>query len=115
MEHARLHPGLEIRLTALAERISLLRQKAGKTDTPEYFEKFCDIEVLERRHKTLEAELAQLNGQGPGFPQDVKAGFETLADHLKGWAEDHIMWIDSGYYPDRRPKPLPGSMPDPWQ
>ncbi len=62
MEQAGLHPGLEIRLTAFAERISLLRQKASETDSPEHFEKFADIEELEKRHKTLEAELAQLNG-----------------------------------------------------
>ena len=108
MKQAGLHPGLEIRLTALAERISLLRQKASQMDAPDQFEKGVDIKELENRYKTLEAELVQLNGQGPGFSQDVKAGFEAVADDLKGWVEDHIMWIDSGYLPDRRPKPLRG-------
>jgi hypothetical protein len=94
MEQAGLHPMLEIRLTALAERISLLRQKAGEMDTPEHFEEFADIEELDR-----------LNVQGAGFSQDVKAGFEAVADDLKGLVQDHIMWIDSGFRPDRRPKP----------
>jgi len=109
MEQAGLHPGLEIRLTALAARISILRQKASQMDTPEQFEKFADIEELESRHKRLEAELGRLNLEGAGFSQDMKAGIEAVADDLKGWVEDHIMWIDSGYHPDQRPKPLPGA------
>ena len=107
MEQTGLHPGLEIRLTALAARISVLRQKASQMDAPEQFEKFVDIEELEKRHKRLEAELKLLNGEGPGFPQDVKAGIGAVADDLKGWVEDHIMWIDAGYHPDLQPRPLP--------
>lgn len=107
MEQTGLHPGLEVRLTALAARISILRQKASQMDTPDQFEKYTDIDELENRYKRLEAELGQLNREGTGFRQDVKAGIEAVADDLKGWMEDHIMWIDSGYHPNQRPKPLP--------
>lgn len=104
MEEAGLHPGMDIRLTALAERIAALRQKIQQNDNPEQLAKFGSIEELETRYKQMKVELDRLNLEGPGFLQDMKAGVDAMAIDLKGWVEDHIMWIDSGYQADRRPQ-----------
>ena len=104
MEEAGLHPGLDIRLTALAERIATLRQKISRNDNPEQLAKFGSIKELETRYKRLEVELDRLDLEGPGFLQDVKAGIDAMAIDLKGWVEDHIIWIDSGYEANHRPE-----------
>jgi len=105
MEDAGLHSGLEIRLTALATRIADLRRRMGEGSEQGRIDAFGEIQELEQRHRKLEADFAQLDREGPGFRQDVKAGIEAVATDMSGWVEDHVMWIDSGYQPDRRPKP----------
>jgi hypothetical protein len=104
MEEAGLHPGLDIRLTALAARIATLRQKIQQNGNREQIAKFGSIDELDTRYKQMEVELDRLNLEGPGFLQDVKAGIDAMAIDLKGWVEDHIIWIDSGYQTDRRPR-----------
>ncbi len=106
MNETGLHPGLEMRLTALATRIAELRQKMSEAAPREKIEEFAEIEELERRHKVLEGRLRELNGEGPGFRQDTKAEIEKLADDLSGTVEDFVTWVDSDYRPDRRPKGL---------
>lgn len=103
MEESGLHPGLDIRLTALAVRIATLRQKIQQRDNPEQLAKFGSIEELEKRYKRLESEVDRLNHEGPGFLQDMKAGVDAMSIDLKGWVEDHIVWIDSGYQAEHRP------------
>ena len=105
MEEPALHSGLEIRLTALATRIADLRGRMNLETERGRTNAFGEIEELEQRHRKLEADLALLDGEGPGFRQDVKAGIEAFADDLAGWVEDHVMWIDSGFQPDRKPAP----------
>jgi hypothetical protein len=61
---------------------------------------------LERRHKELEGRLRGLNREGRGFQQDMKAEIEKVTDDLTGTAQDFMTWIDTGYPPDRCPKPL---------
>ena len=104
MEEAGLHPGLDIRLTALAERIAALRQKISQNDNPEQLAKFGSLKEIESRYKRLGIELDRLNLEGPGFLQDLEAGIDAMDIDLKGWVEDHIIWIDSGYQADHRPQ-----------
>jgi hypothetical protein len=84
MEETGLHPGLEIRLTALATRIAELRRKMTGAKGPEKIEELGKIEELERRHKVLADRLQKLNDEGPGFRQDTKADIEKVADDLTG-------------------------------
>ncbi len=104
MEETGLHPGLEMRLTALATRIAKLRQKMSQAKGLEKIEEFGEIEELEQRYKVLEDHLRKLNREGPGFRQDMKAEIEKVADDLTGTVEDFVTWVDSGYQPDQRPK-----------
>ncbi len=106
MEKTGLHPGLETRLTALAARIAQLRQKMSQAKGIEKIEEFGQIEELERRYKALEDRLRMLNREGPGFRQDMKAEIEKVTDDLTGTVQDFMTWIDSGYHPGQRPKPL---------
>jgi predicted nucleic acid-binding Zn-ribbon protein len=106
MEETGLHSGLEMRLTALATRIAALRQKMSHAKAPEKIEEFGEIEGLERRYKVLEDQLRKLNGEGPGFRQDMKAEIEKVADDLTSTVEEFVTWVDSGYRPDQRPKRL---------
>ncbi len=105
MDKTGLHPGLEARLTALAARIATLKRKMSQAEGLEKIEAFGEIEELERRYKTLEDRLRMLTREGPGFRQDMKAEIEKVTDDLTGTVQDFTMWIDSGYHPDRRPKP----------
>ncbi len=105
MKEKGLHPGLEMRLTALAARIAQLRQKMSQAKGVEKIEEFGEIEELERRHQMLEDRLRKLNREGPGFRQDVKAEIEKVTDDLTGTVQDFMTWIDSGQRPDQRPKP----------
>lgn len=106
MEATGLHRGLEQRLTALGDRIAALRQKMSQAKGRGKVEEFAEIGELERRYKTLGDRLHGLNREGAGFRQDAKAEIEKIADDLTAMVEDFTMWIDSGYRPDQRPKPL---------
>jgi archaellum component FlaC len=69
-------------------------------------EEFDEIEGLERRYKVLEDQLRKLNGEGPGFRQDVKAEIEQVADDLTGMVKEFVTLVDSGYRPDQQPMHL---------
>jgi len=90
-----LHPGLERRLQALAERIATLRHTMSKAAGAEKIEEHAEINELERRYKFLEGGLEELNRQGEGFRQNMKAEVEKVADDLSATLEDWIMKLDS--------------------
>jgi hypothetical protein len=106
MAETGLHSALELRLAALARLIAKLRQTMRQAKGIEKIEEFDEIEGLERRYKVLEDQLRKLNGEGPGFRQDMKAEIEKVADDLTGMVEEFVTWVDSGYQPDQRPKRL---------
>jgi len=99
-----LHPGLEIRLEVLANRIAELRRKIDTAQKGDRREALVDLAELGRRHKLLDDRLCRLNREGPCIAEDIKAGMETLADDLMGWVAEHMAWIDSGYRSAPRPK-----------
>lgn len=103
MEERSLHPELEARLTALANRIAHLRETMNKATGIEKIEDFGEIEELDQRYKVLEDRLSRLNREGPGFRQDMKAAIEMVADDLTGAVEDFMMRLNSGPRPQRRP------------
>jgi predicted nucleic acid-binding Zn-ribbon protein len=97
-----LHPGLELRLEALAERIGVLRRAMAKATGVERLADLGEIDELDRRFRRLADRLRALNREGPGFRSDVKAEVEKITDDLSGTVEDFLMWIDAGYR-GRRP------------
>ena len=106
MEKTGLHPGLEMRLNTLAARIATLKEKMSQAKGLERIDALGEIVELERRYKRLEDRLGALNREGPGSRQDMKAELEKVSDDLMGALEDLMMWTDSGYRPELRPKPL---------
>lgn len=104
MDQMPLHPGLELRLEALAERIAKLRQKASTAAGVEKIEEFGEIEELERRHKELAERLQALNREGPGFRQNMKAELEKVVDDLTGMVEDFMLRADAVQFAGRNPR-----------
>ena len=104
MEKPESHAGLEARLTALAGRIAHLRQVMRSATGLEKIKELGDIEELERRYRTLQDRLHDLNRDGPGFRPAVKAEIEKVADDLSATVEDFVMWIDAGFRPEQGPK-----------
>ena len=104
MGSAGLHPGLETQLAALAARIAALKEKRRTATGSERLEELGEIEELERRQKALADGLRSLDGEGPGFRQDVKAELERMAHDLTASLEDFVMRTDSRFAPERGPK-----------
>jgi predicted nuclease with TOPRIM domain len=102
-----LHPGLEARLAALAERIAALRRRMSLAKGTEKLAEIGEVEQLERRYHALAENLRALDREGPGFRQNVKAELEKVADDLSATVEDFTMWIDSDFRADRRPTRKP--------
>jgi len=102
-----LHPELEARLMALANRIAHLKRSMKEATGLKKVEDFGEIEELEQRYKVLEDRLSRLNREGPGFRQDMKAAIEMVADDLTGAVEEFMMRLDRGYQPDQRSRRLP--------
>jgi hypothetical protein len=104
MEKTGLHPGLEARLTALATRIAELKRRMNQMKGVEKIEAFGEVKELEQRYQVREDRLHALNRRGPGLRQNIEAELEKVTDDLSGVVEDFIMWVDSGYDRNRRPK-----------
>jgi len=94
MKEKSLHPGLEMRLAALAERIVNLRQGMTQESGLDRIEDLGEIEQLERRHKLLSDELQALNAEGPGHWQNVKAEMEKRIDDVTSTVEEFIIRLD---------------------
>ena len=94
MKEKNLHPGLEMRLAALAERIVNLRLRATQEGELDRIKDLGEIEQLERRHKLLSDELQALNAEGPGHWQNVKAEIEKRIDDVAGTVEEFIIRLD---------------------
>lgn len=95
MRQKSLHRGLESRLKALGNRIEALRQATERTTGAERLERFGEIEELSKRHRALTEQLEALNQAGPGFRQNLKADWETIADDLSGIIDDFTMRLDA--------------------
>jgi predicted nucleic acid-binding Zn-ribbon protein len=104
MKATGLHPGLERRLKALETRIGKLKSEMARAKGVDKLDELGDVEVLEQRYKELEARLAALNREGPGFRQDLKAEAEKMADDLAANFEDFALRQVSGELSARRPK-----------
>lgn len=109
MDKEGLHSVLQMRLTALGERIVELRRKMEKSSGAAKIEAFGEIEELEARHKALQEKLRGLEGDGEGFRQEVKTEIEMVADDMTNAVEDLVSWIDAGCRPEQRPKRAPKS------
>ena len=105
MEQAGLHTELENRLKVLATRIDEFSQMKGQAKGSKRLEDKNEIEKLERRFKALGDKLHSLDREGPDFRQGMEAEIEAGADELTRWIEEHLAWIDSGYWAGR-PKRL---------
>jgi hypothetical protein len=97
MEEAAFHPGLELRLEALAERIAGLREDVANAAGIEKIEELGAIDELERRHHELALRLHALDRAGPGIAQDMKAELERMIDDLTGTVADFILRADATY------------------
>jgi predicted nucleic acid-binding Zn-ribbon protein len=102
MELHGLHPTLELRLEALAQRIRSLREKMKRAQGSEQIEDLADIQQLERRYEILAQRLQALDNKGPGVRQDAEAELERLTDDLSAVIEDFGMRIDSHYAAEGR-------------
>jgi archaellum component FlaC len=107
MAQGGLHQGLELRVEVLADRIARLKDKMNRAEGIQKIENLGDLERLEGRYKDLKDRLDALNREGPGFRHQVKNELEKLSADLSGTLDDFIMWMDSGYHPDKRPAPKP--------
>jgi len=94
MERSSLHPGLEQRLTALAKRIEQLKQKISTAEASEKIRALGEVEQLDRRYEGLEEQLQQLNSEGPGFRQNLKAEIEKRIDDIAGTIADFVLRLD---------------------
>ena len=74
MKKTGLHPGLEMRLEALATRIAKLKQDIGPAAGIEKILEAGKIEQLEQRHKMLADQLRSLNRQGSETPPRRECG-----------------------------------------
>ncbi len=100
MEKTSRHAELEIRIASLEGRIAALKQKLSKAPPLKKIDDLGEVERLERHHTALKDLLRQLNGEGAGFRQELKAEIETMAEDLSTTVEDYVKWIDSNYHPD---------------
>ncbi len=104
MRQRRRYLVLEARLQALAARIEELKRRLSSAKGVKRIEELGEIEELESRHKKLTDRLEELDREGPGFRQDVRAELEAMADDLTGAVEDFMIWADSGYANRRKPR-----------
>jgi predicted nucleic acid-binding Zn-ribbon protein len=94
------HPGLEMRLRSLSERIGELKRKMNRADSVTRIEMMGEVLQLEQREKVLEAQLRKLDGEGPGLRQNLKAEFDKIADDLAASVQDFIIRLDRHRAPD---------------
>jgi hypothetical protein len=105
MEQVDSPTDLESGLMLLSARIDELSQTISRAKGSERLEDKDKFEKLERRHKALDDELRRLYPEGPDFRQGAKTEIEAGTDELAQWVDEFLTQIDSGYRPDRRPKP----------
>jgi chromosome segregation ATPase len=103
MEQASLDQGLSMRLEHLASRIESLKAQIATAEGFEKIDEIGRLDQLEHRYKDLENRMRELNREGPGFGHEMKNELEKLSYDLSGAIDEFIMWVDSGYDPDKRP------------
>jgi hypothetical protein len=103
------HPALKQRLTDLERRIGELKVKIAAARGVQKIEDVGDIEDLEQRHKELAAQLDNLDREGRGWAQNVKAELDLMADDLTASIERCMTRADDGSLEAVRPgqKPRP--------
>jgi hypothetical protein len=101
MKETGMHPGMELRVRALATRIAELKDKMHRATGIEWVEGVGELGELERRHKALDEQLSSLDREGPGFRQDVEAELETVVADLSGSIADFMARLDSRYRAER--------------
>jgi hypothetical protein len=90
-----LHPGLELRLQILAERISRLRSMMRDARGLEKIEMLGEVRELERRYARLERRLQVLNRERPGFRHRIRVALARAADDLAATLGDFMLRLDS--------------------
>ncbi len=103
MEQVSLHRGLELRLEALAARIRMLREKTDRTGGVEKLDGHRQIDELEQRQKSLETRLDELRSEDPTASHGLTDEVEKLSYDLSGAVDNVILWVDSGYRPEKKP------------
>ncbi len=109
MNRTSYHPALKQRLTELERRISELKGKIAAARGVQKIEDVGDIGDLEQRHKEIAARLDNLDREGRGWAQNVKAELDLMADDLTASIERCISRADNGSLeaarPTRKPRP----------
>jgi len=95
MQGRSLHPGLELRLRILTERIARLRAKIDRARGLEKIELLGEIDELKRRCSILERRLQTLNLKRPGFRRKIEATVARIADDFMGTLGDFMLRLDS--------------------
>jgi hypothetical protein len=88
---------LDLRIKELMRRIILLKARWERTDGVEKFRIFREIERQERRERMLRHRLVELEPQGNGVWQDIKADVRAVLDDLPDAIERWIELLDAGY------------------
>jgi len=94
------HPGLEMRLRSLAQRIGELKRRMNRADASTRIEMMGEVLQLEERERDLAEQLRKLDGEGAGLKQSLKAEFEKIADDLAASVQDFIIRLDRHRPPD---------------
>lgn len=101
------HPALKQRLTELKRSIGELKGKIAAARGLQKIEDVGDIEDLEQRHQELAARLDNLDREGRGWAQNVKAELDLMADDLTASIERCITGADNGSLEAARPSRKP--------
>jgi hypothetical protein len=101
MPRTGLHPGLEIRADLLSARITDLRRKMKRDTGIAQVDDRIEIEQLERRRKTLEQRMAQLDREGDTYFAGLKSAMAQVAFDTACSVDAFMRRLDANYR--RRP------------
>jgi hypothetical protein len=109
MDETDLHLALKMRVKTLGLRITALKNTMSEATDAKRSEKLGELHELGQRHKDLDQRLRQVDREGPGLRQAVKADLSLLADNIQGGLDSLMFSIDAHYVADEhamsRPKP----------
>ena len=97
MDMIGLHPGLQIRVALLRERIGDLKARLDRESGIEKIDDRIEIEHLERRYRLFRERLQELELEGDGFRAAFKSGVAQVAYDLASSLGDFVKRLDSNY------------------
>jgi len=85
---------MELRLAALAQRIARMKQAMSAANGAAKVEALGEITRLEGRYNELQEQFNQLNNEGLGFRQALKAEIEARMDAVLATIDDAAIRLD---------------------